>query len=174
MKLFCAADSVPEPGPPAEPGRIAATLRGQMRVLGLDLGSKRIGLAVSDLDAHIAFPAGTLPSTGRKADVAAVCELIAERAIGSVVVGLPRHMDGRRGLEAIAAEKFAAALRKASGVPVETLDERWTSLEAERALLDQGRKPSRNRAQVDEIAAAILLRTYLELSRGARGSGSQD
>jgi putative Holliday junction resolvase len=142
-----------------------------MRVLGLDLGSKRIGLAVSDPEANIAFPAGTLQSAGRKADIAAVCEIIADREIGAVVVGLPRHMDGRRGPEAAAAEKFAAALRKSSGVPVETLDERWTSQEAERVLLAQGRAPSRSRGRVDEIAAAILLRTYLEIRGDGERSG---
>jgi putative Holliday junction resolvase len=140
-----------------------------MRVLGLDLGSKRIGLAVSDPGATIAFPAGTLRSSGRKADVAAICRLIEEREIGSVVVGLPRHMDGRHGPEAEAAEKFAAALRNASGLPVETLDERWTSQEAERSLAAQGHNSRRTREHVDEVAAAIILRTYLELSHGAPG-----
>ena len=137
-----------------------------MRVLGLDLGHKRIGLAVSDPEANIAFPAGTLQSVGRKADVSAICEFIAERDIGSVVVGLPRHMDGRHGPEAASAEKFAAALRSASGLTVDTLDERWTSQEAERALLAQGHNSRRSRAHVDEVAAAIILRTYLELNRG--------
>ncbi|MDE0885815.1 MAG: Holliday junction resolvase RuvX [Myxococcota bacterium] len=136
-----------------------------MRVLGLDLGSKRIGLAVSDPDASIAFPAGTLRSTGRKADIIAVCQLIEEREIGAVVIGLPRHMDGRHGPEAQAAEKFAAALRRASGLPVETLDERWTSQEAERSLAAQGHNSKRTRAHVDEVAAAIILRTYLEIDR---------
>jgi len=138
-----------------------------MRVLGLDLGSKRIGMAVSDAEASFAFPAGTLRSAGRKADIAAVCEVIAEREIGAVVVGLPRHMDGRHGPEADAAERFAAALEKSSGVPVETLDERLTSQEAERVLLDQGQAPSRSRPRVDEIAAAILLRTYLQMREKA-------
>lgn len=142
-----------------------ATILLLMRVLGLDLGRKRIGLAVSDLEAEIAFPAGTLKSAGRKADVLAICEFIAERDIGSVVVGLPRHMDGRHGPEAASAEKFAAALRGASGLAVDTLDERWTSQEAERALLAQGHNSRRSRAHVDEVAAAIILRTYLQLNR---------
>ena len=153
------------PSPPPGAAVPGATLPRLMRVLGVDLGEKRIGLAVSDPEASIAFPAGILPSTGRKADIAALCALIVEREIGAVVVGLPRHMDGRYGPEAAAAEKFAAALRKASGLAVETLDERWTSQEAERSLQAQGLNTRRSRAHVDEVAAAIILRTYLELNR---------
>ncbi len=136
-----------------------------MRVLGLDLGSKRIGLAISDSEAAFAFPAGTLRSSGRKADIAAVREIIAEREIGRVVIGLPRHMDGRKGPEAQAAEDFAHALRESTGLVVDTIDERWTSIEAERALHSQGRRGKRVSEHVDEVAAAIILRTYLELQR---------
>ena len=136
-----------------------------MRILGLDLGSKRIGLAVSDENASIAFPAGILDSRGRKKDIAALCKLIAEKAIGGAVVGLPLHMDGRRGPEAEKAVAFAVALAEAAGIPVETLDERWTSMEAERLLeASPKRKRADRRAKgtVDEMAASIILRTYLE------------
>jgi putative Holliday junction resolvase len=139
-----------------------------MRVLGLDLGSKRIGLAISDPDASIAFPAGCLRSTGRKADVAAITALIREREVGCVVIGLPRHMDGRKGPEAVAAEAFASALRESTGLPVETLDERWTSVEADRALRSQGLKSRKRRELVDSVAASIILRTYLDLRRNQR------
>ena len=104
-----------------------------MTVLGLDLGAKRIGIAVSDPDGRIAFPAGVIESRGHERDLAAVSELIRARSITRVVIGLPVHMSGRRGPEAEAAQRFAVALAKAAGVPVETLDERWTSLEAERS-----------------------------------------
>ncbi len=134
-----------------------------MRVLGIDLGRKRIGLALSDSEAEFAFPAGTLPSRDRRSDLRALCELIAEREVGCVVVGLPRHMDGRKGPEAEAAERFAAELAEQAGVPVETLDERWTSREAERVLQEQGRGGRKAREHVDEVAASIILRTYLEL-----------
>lgn len=141
-----------------------------MRVLGLDLGSKRIGLAISDPDAGFAFPAGTLRSAGRAADVAAIRALIAEREVGCVVIGLPRHMDGRKGPEALAAEAFARALHESTGLPVETLDERWTSVEAERVLRDQGRRGRQVRERVDEVAAAIILRTWLDLQRNRAAS----
>ncbi len=68
-----------------------------MRVMGLDLGKKRIGMAISDEDAGFSFPAGTLTSAGQAKDVAAICQIIQERGVGRLVVGLPRHMDGRRG-----------------------------------------------------------------------------
>lgn len=138
-----------------------------MRVLGIDLGSKRIGLAVSDAEARVAFPAGILESRGRKRDLAALRELVREKSIGRAVVGVPLHMNGRRGPEAEAALSFAGELSRSAGIPVDTLDERWTSVEAERLLRSTptgSRAVKQRTGAVDEMAAAILLRTYLELS----------
>jgi putative Holliday junction resolvase len=135
-----------------------------MRVLGVDLGHKRIGLAISDEDGEFAFPAGILASRGRRRDLAALCELISERGIERAVVGLPIHMDGRRGPEAEKAERFARELGDAAHIPVETLDERWTSREAEtlmRGTSGRRRRQKRSAGKVDEMAASILLRTYL-------------
>ena len=135
-----------------------------MRILGVDYGTKRIGLAVSDEDGIFAFPAGIITSKGRKKDLAALRAFISERKVGSAVVGLPIHMDGRRGPEAEKAIAFARDLSHSAGIPVETLDERWTSQEAERMM--QGvsrsrRKDLRKSGAVDEAAASIILRTYL-------------
>lgn len=140
-----------------------------MRWLGLDLGEKRIGLAVSDEDARIAFPAGFMERKGRRRDLAALCALVRERGIGGAVVGLPLHMDGRRGPEAAAAEAFARELAAAAAIPVELLDERWTSVAAERALQETGRrvKQRRGRGEVDAIAATLLLSTHLDRRRNA-------
>jgi putative Holliday junction resolvase len=138
-----------------------------VRVLGVDLGSKRIGLAISDEEEEFAFPAGILDSRGRKRDLAALRELIVEKQIGRVVVGLPIHMDGRRGPEAEKAIRFAADLSEAAEVPVDTLDERWTSREAERLLQPASGKRGakrRKKGAVDEMAASIILRTYLARS----------
>lgn len=135
-----------------------------MRVLGIDLGHKRIGLAVSDENASIAFPAGTLESRGKKKNLAALRAFIVEREIGSAVIGLPIHMDGRRGPEVEKALEFAKALAESSGIPVDTLDERWTSQEAERLMqgtTKRRRKKERDAGAVDELAASIILRTYL-------------
>jgi putative holliday junction resolvase len=137
-------------------------------VLGVDLGSKRIGLAISDSEGRLAFPAGVLESSGRKRDLAALRTLIREREIGRAVVGVPLHMSGRRGPEAEKAIRFAGDLAHTAGIPVDTLDERWTSVEAERILRSSHlgtRAIKARKGAVDEMAAAILLRTYLELSQ---------
>jgi putative Holliday junction resolvase len=139
-------------------------------VLGLDYGSRRIGLAVSDPAGVFAFPAGALERKGLEQDLAALRALIAERGVTRVVVGLPLHLSGRSGPEAEAARAFARALGEATGLPVALLDERWTSREAERALRaagERGRK--RSRGSVDSVAATLLLRTFLERERGAQG-----
>ena len=137
-----------------------------MRVLGLDLGSKRIGVALSDPAGVIASPFSTLERKGGERDLSAVRELVREHEVGEIVVGLPLHMDGRRGPEAQAAIRFAEALRGAIDIPVGTIDERWTTLEAERALRESGRRGKKQRAVVDSVAASILLRTWLERRRG--------
>jgi len=132
-------------------------------VLGIDLGKKRIGLAISDESEQIALPAGVLESRGRKADLAAIRSLVSERGVSRVVVGLPLHMDGRAGPAAEAARAFATALAGELGLPVETLDERWSTVEAERTLRETGQsRRERKTGAADTLAATLLLRTYLE------------
>lgn len=135
-----------------------------MRVLAIDYGERRLGLAVSDEAGEFAFPAGTLERRGAKRDLEALRALAAKRGIGRVVVGLPLHLDGRAGKEARAAEAFAAVLGEATGLPVETCDERWTTHEAERSLREQGlvgKRGRRRREIVDAVAATLILRSYL-------------
>jgi putative Holliday junction resolvase len=138
-------------------------------VLGLDYGSQRIGLAISDAEGIFAFPAGVIERRGLTHDLEALRALITEREVSAVVVGLPLHLSGRSGPEAEAACAFARALGQATGLPVELLDERWTSREAERALRDASGRRKRGRGSVDSVAATLLLRTYLERRRGATG-----
>jgi putative Holliday junction resolvase len=139
-------------------------------VLGIDLGKKRIGLAISDESERIALPAGILSSRGRAADIAAIRSLVSERGVRRVVVGLPLHMNGRPGPEAEAARAFAAALARELDLPVETLDERWSSVEAERTLRETGQSRRKRRSgAADTLAATLLLRTFLE--RRARAEG---
>jgi putative Holliday junction resolvase len=132
------------------------------RILGIDHGSKRIGLAISDPDGKVALPVGTLTRQGLERDLAAIRELVEARQVERIVVGLPLHMDGRSGREAEAARAFAERLASELGLPVDTIDERWTTREAERALRATGRKGKKKRAVIDSVAAALLLRTYLE------------
>jgi putative Holliday junction resolvase len=144
-----------------------------MRVLALDLGTRRIGLAVSDSDGSVAFPAGCLEREGTKRDLAVLRSLVRERGIECIVVGLPVHMSGRLGVEAEAAERFAQQLARETGLPVDTLDERWTTRQAERALRDAqaSKRRRRQRGRVDSVAAALLLQTYLERRRAAPPNG---
>jgi putative Holliday junction resolvase len=133
-------------------------------VLALDYGSRRIGMAVSDAEAEFAFPAGTLERQGLARDLDALAEVIRERGVTHLVVGLPLHLSGRAGPEAEAARSFAAALARATGLPVDLLDERWSTREAERAIRAtqprRGRR-ARERERVDAAAAALLLQTWL-------------
>ena len=141
-----------------------------MRILGLDLGARRIGLAISDTEARIAFPAGHLERTGPRKDLAALGTLIAERGVGRAVVGLPLHLDGRAGPEAEAARAFANSLAASAGIPVDLLDERWTTVAAQRSLRDFGADTARRRGKgaVDSVAATLLLSNYLDRLRNER------
>lgn len=139
-------------------------------MLGIDLGRKRIGLAISDADERVALPAGMLESRGQRADVAAIGGLARERGVKQIVVGLPLHMNGRAGPEAEAALAFAKALEAAAGIPVATLDERWSSVAAERTLRETGQsRRKRKTGEVDTLAATLLLRTFLERRENERG-----
>ncbi len=131
-------------------------------ILGVDLGEKRIGLAVSDLAGSIAFPVGFVPSLGRVRDLAALREVIEERGIVRIVVGLPIHLSGRASPGSQAAQRFAHALGEATGLPVDLLDERWTSQAAELSLRESKGGRKKRRDAVDAVAATLLLRTYLE------------
>ena len=139
-------------------------------VLALDPGTKRIGIAVSDVAGEFAFPLGELERKRPERDLAELASLCREREVVEIVVGLPLHLDGRAGPEADAAREFAAAVGRATGLPVALLDERWTSREAERALhAVQPRRGRRRAARLDSSAAAILLRAFLA-QREAVGS----
>jgi putative Holliday junction resolvase len=132
-------------------------------VLGIDLGSRRIGLAISDPDRRIAFPAGHLERTGLQRDLEALKALVCERGVRRIVVGLPLRLDGRESTGARAAREFASAVGEATSLPVELVDERLTTVEAERALREAPRSKRRERKQVvDAMAATLLLRGWLE------------
>ena len=129
--------------------------------MALDYGTRRIGLAISDADGSFAFPAGALVSKGRARDLEELRRLAADRGVQRIVVGLPIHMSGRKGETAQAAEKFANEVAKATGLPVEMLDERWTTREAERSLAESKSGRRKRREAVDSAAATLLLQTWL-------------
>lgn len=138
------------------------TARG--RVLGLDLGDARIGVAITDDDRRIAVPLGTV-RTGAPADLKAIAELVREHDVAVVVVGHPLLMSGRAGERAHHAERFAEALRGFLGVPVELQDERLSTVQAERALREAGTTGRNRRRAVDRSAATVILQAWLDAAR---------
>ena len=132
-----------------------------LRVLAVDLGSKRVGVAVSDATALLASPVTTIErSTDRRRDRARVAAL--------VLVGLPLNMDGSRGPAAEAAQAEAEALGAVLDVPVVLVDERLTTVSADRALLERGVRGPERRRRVDRAAAAVLLQAWLDGADGTR------
>lgn len=134
-------------------------------VMALDYGTRRIGVAISDAEGTFAFPAAALASKGRSQDLEALERLAAERGVQRIVVGLPIHLSGRKGETAVAAEEFANAVAKKTGLPVELLDERWTTREAERVLNASKSGRRKRRDAIDSAAATLLLQTWLERAR---------
>jgi putative Holliday junction resolvase len=132
------------------------------RVLGLDLGAARIGVAVSDAERRVAVPHGTIRAGQPPGELQAVAALVVELGATAVVVGHPRSMSGASGAQAQQAEAFAAALRAVLEVPVELQDERLSTAQAERSLRAAGVSGRRRRAVVDESAAAVILGAWLD------------
>lgn len=140
-----------------------------VRALGVDLGSKRIGIAVSDRSGTIASPLTVLARSGRPVlDHRRIADLVAEEEAEVVVVGLPLNMDGSLGPAARAAVAEAEALATVVGVPVETSDERRTTVTADQAMREFGMNAPARRKVVDKVAAAVMLQHWLD-GRAARG-----
>ena len=137
-----------------------------MRALGLDLGSKRIGVAVSDRSGTIASPLTVLArSTSRRVDHDRVAALVREEEAERVVVGLPRSLSGQLGPAARGVLVEAEALATVVGVPVETYDERLSTVAAESALRESGVRGPARRQVVDKVAAAVILQGWLDARR---------
>lgn len=132
------------------------------RVLALDVGEARIGVAVSDPDRKVALPAGTIQVAGGPQDLKAVAAMVRDQEIAEVVVGHPLSLSGERGPAAHRAEKFADGLRMILEVPVRLQDERLTTAEADRDLRTAGAGGRDRRRVVDQAAATIILRAFLE------------
>jgi putative Holliday junction resolvase len=145
-------------------------------ILGVDYGRARIGLALADSETRMAQPLSTLERINRNEDMRRLRELAREHGVKQIVVGLPLRLDGTRGEMAEETERFAERVRKQIGLPVQLVDERLTSWEAERLLeevqgrfirdenLASGKKPKKAQAKmtVDAVAAAVILKEYLD------------
>ena len=140
-----------------------------MRLLALDVGERRIGLASGAAGLDAALPAGFLRRTGLAADVRAVLDAAGRRQVDAIVVGVPVLPGGGESWQTRRVRGFIRALRRATALPVHVVDEAFTSVEAEGLLRDAGREPSRHRGAVDEAAAVLILRRFLELSPGETG-----
>lgn len=142
------------------------------RILALDLGSKNIGLAVSDPLGITAQGLPTLRRTNRRADLERLRELVEAYQVERIVLGHPLHMKGYASARAREAERFADWLRRDLKLPVELFDERLTTAEAERLLREAGASRRQRREAADQIAATLILQTYLDQSRALSTSTS--
>ncbi|MGH9720974.1 MAG: Holliday junction resolvase RuvX [Bryobacteraceae bacterium] len=141
-----------------------------MRTLALDLGKRRIGLAVSDELGLTAQGLDTLQRKNMRTDLARLSELIASRNIRQILMGEPLHMSGDAGSQAQWARDFAAALERRTGLPVRFWDERLTSVEASRVLRASGISIEKRARAVDRLSAVILLQSYLDSLRMSENS----
>jgi putative Holliday junction resolvase len=134
-----------------------------MRILGLDLGDKRIGVALSDPLGWTAQGLEVFENKGAgEAAIKKIKEVVLKHEVDKVIVGLPRNMDGSPGPRAEKARVFAGRLAKALNLPVEMWDERLTTVAAEKLLIEADMSRSRRRQVVDKMAAAIILQNYLD------------
>jgi len=133
-----------------------------MRILAIDYGVKRIGIALSDELKMIAQPLEFIPAEPFAAFVARLTELVQEKEVELILVGMPRNMNGSYGTAALKVEEFVAALKSAVPVPIKTWDERLTSAQANRILIAGNVRRDKRKQKVDKMAAAILLQSYLD------------
>ncbi len=137
-----------------------------MRLLGLDIGDVRVGVAVSDPSGTVATPLTTLDGRKLAADPQDVVRLVDEYEAGCVVVGLPVTMAGEEGPQAQSVRRRVNALQERLAVPVTLWDERLTTAQARRSLAEAGLDERRIRESVDMVAASIILQSYLDAHRG--------
>jgi putative Holliday junction resolvase len=131
-------------------------------LLGVDFGSVRIGLAVSDPDRKIAFPLSTYERQDREKDADHFRAVVAAQGAGAIVVGLPVHLGGQEGTKAVEARAFGQWLAEITGLPVLFWDERFTTVEAEATLWSAGLSHKKRKARRDRVAAQMLLQAYLD------------
>ena len=133
-----------------------------MRILAIDHGSKRMGIAVSDELKMIAQPLEFVPAHPLDGFLARLNELIRDKEVELILVGMPRNMDGSYGPAAQKVQEFVAALKGSVSVPIKTWDERLTSAQANRLLIQGNVRRDKRKEKVDAMAAAILLQSYLD------------
>ena len=158
--------------PEGRKSEVRKKAEGAVRALGVDFGGRWFGLALSDHSGRIARPLEVVE--GEAGAISRIAELIAGEGVDRVVLGLPRNMDGSLGPKAREALQLAERLRARLAVPVETWDERLTTLEAERYLAAAGVPRRRWKERINQVAAQILLQSYLDALAAEPGGGEQD
>ena len=133
-----------------------------MRILALDHGTKRIGVAVSDEMKMIASPLEYIPAEPFAEFLERLREILREKEVEMILIGLPRNMDGSYGPAALKVQEFVAVLKDALTIPIKTLDERLTTVQAQRFLIQSNVRRAKRKEKVDKTAAAILLQSYLD------------
>ena len=144
------------------------------RMLGVDYGRARIGVAVSDELGMLAHPLETVPAKSLDAAVKRIAQIAQEKQVDRVVLGLPRHMSGEAGEAAAEVHAFAEKLRPLLACELVLWDERLTTTAANRALRDAGQKTRHTRGVVDQVAAQMILQGYLDRAQASRDFGGAD
>lgn len=144
------------------------------RVMGIDYGTARIGVAVSDELQMLAHPTETITISKTPNPAARVAAIAQEKNVERIVVGLPRHMNGSVGASAEEAQKFAEKLKPLVTCEVRTWDERLSTVAAHRAMKEAGKTTRQTRGYIDQVAAQMLLQSYLDSLPGNQSSGEFD
>lgn len=139
-----------------------ATMIERSRLLALDVGDKRIGVAVCDVTKMLVTPVETIQRKNSKIDVARVAKLAEDHEVAAVIVGLPKNMDGTEGEQAAKVKSFAKKIARETRLPVHFEDERLSSFTATERLVERGIDTGRNRDLIDMEAAAVILQSYLD------------
>ena len=131
------------------------------RIMGVDFGDARTGIAVSDLLCSLVGTTSVIHSRNKEKTIAQICTMVKESDVGEIVVGLPKNMDGTEGPRAELCREFAFALETATGVPVHLWDERRTTVEAHNILSQHNYHGKKRKDTVDAVAASLILEGYL-------------
>lgn len=144
------------------------------RLAGVDYGTVRIGVAITDVDRRLASPYENYTRRNQEADADYFRHIVADECLVGFVVGLPVHTSGEESQKSMEARRFGAWLADVTGLPVRYFDERFTSVEAERHLLDAQMTKKRRKKRLDMLAAQIMLAAYLESSRPSEPGSLED
>lgn len=135
------------------------------RIMGLDIGDKTIGVAVSDIMGLTAQGVTTIKRVGKKKDIEEIKKIISERQVNKIVLGLPKNMNGTIGTQGEKVQKFCELLKQETNLPIEFWDERLSTVAAERSLIEGNVRRENRKKVIDMLAAVIILQGYLDLQR---------